>query len=48
MKNTIVNGVLTEDVNLNTLMRIISNKQNSSEFIKSPLRIINRVVFKYL
>ena len=29
-------------------MRIISNKQNSSELIKLPLKIINNVVFKYL
>ena len=29
-------------------MRIISNKQNSSELIKLPLKIINSVTFKYL
>ena len=28
MKNTIVNGILIEDMNWNTLMRLISNKQN--------------------
>ena len=47
MKNTIENGILTEDINWNTLMAIINNKQNSSELIKLPLKIIN-VVFKYL
>ena len=29
MKNTIVDDILTEDINWNTLMRLISNKQNS-------------------
>ena len=29
-------------------MTIINNKQNSSELIKLPLKIINNVVFKYL
>ena len=29
-------------------MAIINNKQNSSELIKLPLKIINNVVFKYL
>ena len=48
MKNTIVNAILTENINRNTFMRIISNKQNSSELIKLPLKIINSVVFKYL
>ena len=48
MKNTIVNGILTEDINWDTPMRIISNKQNSSELMKLPLKIINSFVFKYL
>ena len=48
MKSTIVNGVLTEDINWDTPMRIISNKQNSSELMKLPLKIINSFVFKYL
>ena len=48
MKNTIVNGILTEDVTWNTLMRVINNKQNSSELTKLPVKIINSVVFKYL
>ena len=48
MKNTIENGILTEDINWNTLMAIINNKQNSSDLIKLPLKIINNVVFKYL
>ena len=48
MKNTIMNGILTKDISTNTLMRIINNKQNSSELIKLPLKIINRAVFKYL
>ena len=49
MKNSIVNAILTEDINRNTLMRIISNKQNPSELLtKLPLKIINSVVFKYL
>ena len=48
MKNTIVNAILTENINRNTFMRIISNKQNSSELIKLPLKIINSVVLKYL
>ena len=48
MKNTIVNGILTEDVTWNTLMRIINNKQNSSELTKLAVKIINSVVFKYL
>ena len=48
MKNSIVNAILTEDINRNTLMRIISNKQNPSELTKLPLKIINSVVFKYL
>ena len=39
-------SILTEDINWN--MRIISNKQNSSELIKLPLKIINSVVFTYL
>ena len=29
-------------------MRVISDKQNSTELIKLPLKIINSVVFKYL
>ena len=49
MKNSIVNAILTEDINRNTLMRIISNKQNPSELLtKLPLKIINSVAFKYL
>ena len=48
MKNTTRNGILTEGININTLMRIINNKQNSSELIRLPLKIINRVAFKYL
>ena len=43
-----MNGVLTEDINWNTLLRIINNRQNSGELIKLPLKIINSVVFKYL
>ena len=48
MKNTIVNGILTDNINWNTLTRIISNKQNSSELIKLPVKVFNSVVFKYL
>ena len=48
MKNTIVNGILIEDMNWNTLMRLISNKQNSSELIKLPVEVFNSVAFKYL
>ena len=48
MENTIVNGILTEGINLNTLMRMIRNKRNSSELIKLPLKIINSVLFEYL
>ena len=51
MKNTILNGILTgltRDINWNTLMRLISNKQNSSELIKLPVKVINKDVFKYL
>ena len=43
-----MNGILTEDINWNALMRVISNKQNSTELMKLPLKIINSVVFKYL
>ena len=36
-KISTVNGILiTADVNWNTVMRVISNKQNSSELIKLP------------
>ena len=48
MKNTTGNGILTEDINWNTLIRIITNKENSSQLIKLSLKIINSVVFKYL
>ena len=48
MKNTTGNGILTEDINWNTLIRIITNKENPSELIKLSLKIINSVVFKYL
>ena len=48
MKNTIVNGILAEDIKSNNLMRIISNKQDSSEVIKLPLKILNIVLFKCL
>ena len=45
---SIVNGILIEDMNWNTLMRLISNKQNSSELIKLPVKVFNSVAFKYL
>ena len=45
---SIVNGILIEDMNWNTLMRLISNKQNSSELIKLPVKFFNSVAFKYL
>ena len=48
MENTIMNGILTEDINWNTLIRMIRKKRNSSEVIKLPLKVINSVVFKYL
>ena len=48
MKNTTVDGILIEDMNWNTLMRLISNKQNSNELIKLPVNVFNSVVFKYL
>ena len=48
MKNTIVNGILTEDIKWNTLMRLISNKQNSIEIIKLPVKVFNSVAFIYL
>ena len=47
MKNAIVNSILTEEINWNTLMRAISNRQNSSKLIKLPLKIMNSIVFKY-
>ena len=47
LKNIIVNGILAEGINWNTLMRIISKRQNSKNFIKLPLKAINIVVFKY-
>ena len=46
MKNTLVDGFLTEDMSWNTLMRLISNKQNSSELIKLPVKVFNSVAFK--
>ena len=43
-----MNGILiTEDINRNTVMKIISNKQNSSALIKLPWKIVDSVVFKY-
>ena len=48
MKNTIVDGILTEDINWNTLIRLISNRQNSNELIKLPVKVCNSVAFKYL
>ena len=48
MKNTIVYVILIEDMNWNTLMRLISNKQNSNELIKLPVKVFNSVAFKYL
>ena len=45
MKNTIVVGVLTREMNWNTLMRLNSNKQNS---IKLPMKVFNSVAFKHL
>ena len=47
LKNIIVNGILAEGIDWNTLMRIISKTQNSSEYIKLPLKAINIAVFKY-
>ena len=46
MKNTLVDGFLIEDMSWNTLMRLISNKQNSSELIKLPVKVFNCVAFK--
>ena len=48
MKNTIVDVILIEDINWNTLMRLISNKQNSNELIKLPVKVFNSAAFKYL
>ena len=48
MKNTIVNGILTEEINWNTLLRLLSNKQNSSELIKLPVKVSNSVILKCL
>ena len=48
MKNTIVNGILTEEINWNTLLRLLSNKQNSSELTKLPEKVFNSVIFKCL
>ena len=45
MKNTIVDGFLIEDTNWITLMRLISNKQNSSELIKLPVKVFTSVTF---
>ena len=45
MKNTIFDGILIEDMNWNTLMRLISNKQNS---IKLLVKVFNSVAFTYL
>ena len=47
MKNTIANGILTEQINWNTVMRVISDRKNSSELKKLPLKIINSVAFQY-
>ena len=44
MKNTIMNGILAEDINWNTLMIIISNNEKLSELIKLPLKIINSCI----
>ena len=46
MKNTLVDGFLIEDMSWNTLMRLVSNKQNSSELIKLPVKVFNSVAFK--
>ena len=43
-----VNGILTEDINWNTLVRLISNKQNSSDLVNLPVKVFNSVAFKYL
>ena len=48
MKNTIVDVILIEDMNWNTLMRLISNKQNSNELIQLPVKVFNSIAFKYL
>ena len=40
MKNTIVDDILIEDMNWNTLMRLISKKQKSSELIKLPVKVL--------
>ena len=48
MKNTIADGILTEDRNWNTLMRLVSNKQNLIELIELPVKVFNSVAFKYL
>ena len=45
MKNTIVDGFLIEDTNWITLMRLISNKQNSSELMKLPVKVFTSVTF---
>ena len=45
MKNTIVDVILTEEMNWNTLMRLVSNKQNS---ITLPVKVFNSVASKYL
>ena len=47
MKNTIANGILTEQINWNTAMTEISDRKNSSELKKLPLKIINSVAFQY-
>ena len=45
MKNTIADVILTEEMNWNTLMRLVSNKQNS---ITLPVKVFNSVASKYL
>ena len=42
MKNIIVDGILIEDMNWNTLKRLISNKKT----IKLPVKVFNSVAFK--
>ena len=44
MKNINVDGILIEDMNWNTLKRLISNKKT----IKLPVKVFNSVPFKDL
>ena len=48
-EKTVVNNLKSNYEKLTEiLLRLISNKQNSSELIKLTVKVFNSVVFKYL